>query len=84
MSLCGAPLLYVFYETASLERQRSFCEDILGLPVIENQFHPPHEFHGLVKYDGGQIILSLNLSKEAKFHRCASDGLTTVLSVADV
>jgi catechol 2,3-dioxygenase-like lactoylglutathione lyase family enzyme len=81
MSLHGAPLLYVFYETSLIERQRELYEDIFGLPVIENQFHPPHEVHGLVKYDGGQIILSLNLSKPAKFEKQASDGLTTVFSV---
>jgi len=81
VSLRGAPFLYVFYETASLPRQRELCEHILGLRVIENQFHPPHEYHGLVKYDGGQIILSLNLAREARFGKDASDGLVTVLSV---
>ena len=83
MSLRDAPLLYVFYETASLERERELCEDILGLEVIENQFHPPHEYHGLVKYDGGGTILSLNLAREARFGKDASDGLITVLSVED-
>ena len=81
MSLRNAPLLYIFYETASLSHQRRLWERIVGLPVIENQFHPPHEYHGLVKYDAGQIILSLNLSKERRFQRDASDGLITVLSV---
>lgn len=81
MSLRDAPLLYVFYETAALAHQRELCEDILGLQVIENQFHPPHEYHGLVKYDGGQIILSLNLAKEPRFQKGASDGLITVLAV---
>jgi len=81
LSLRSAPLLYVFYETASLTHQRDLCERIIGLPVIENQFHPPHEYHGLVKYDAGQTILSLNLSRERKFEKDASDGLITVLSV---
>jgi catechol 2,3-dioxygenase-like lactoylglutathione lyase family enzyme len=81
MSLRDAPLLYVFFETASLEQQRALCEQVLGLPVIENQFHPPHEYHGLVKYDAGQIILSLNLAREMRFQKEASDALTTVLAV---
>ncbi len=81
MSLRGAPLLYIFYETASLPRQRELCEDVFGLPVIENQFHPPHEYHGLVKYDAGGTILSLNLAREARFEKEASDGFVTVLSV---
>jgi predicted enzyme related to lactoylglutathione lyase len=84
MSLRVAPLLYVFYETASIPRQRALYESALGLPVIENQFHPPHEYHGLVKYDAGQIILSLNLAREARFAKDASDGLTTVLAVDSV
>jgi catechol 2,3-dioxygenase-like lactoylglutathione lyase family enzyme len=81
VSLRDAPLLYIFYETASLERQRELCEDILGLEVIEAQFHPPHEYHGLVKYDAGGTILSLNLAREARFGKDASDGLITVLNV---
>ncbi|HEU4324157.1 MAG TPA: VOC family protein [Roseiflexaceae bacterium] len=81
MSLHHAPLLYVFFETSNLEHQRMFCERVLGLPVIENQFHPPHEYHGLVKYDGGRLILSLNLSSERKFQQDASDGMVTVLDV---
>lgn len=83
MSLRDAPLLYLFYETASLERQRALCEAVLGLPVIENQFHPPHEYHGLVKYDAGQLILSLNLAKEPKFLKGESDGMILVMTVAD-
>jgi catechol 2,3-dioxygenase-like lactoylglutathione lyase family enzyme len=83
MSLRAAPLLYVFYETASLPHQRELCERILGLRVIENQFYPPHEYHGLVKYDGGQIILSLNLLKEGRFRQDVSDAFITVLSVDD-
>ncbi len=84
MNLHNAPLLYVFYETFSLEHQREFCERALGLPVIENQFHPPHEYHGLVKYDGGQVILSLNLSNQRKFLNDASDGMITVMDVDDM
>jgi catechol 2,3-dioxygenase-like lactoylglutathione lyase family enzyme len=81
VSLNRAPLLYVFFETASLPRQREFYEGVLGLPVIENQFHPPHEYHGLVKYDAGRMIVSLNLSKERRFQNYASDGLITALNV---
>ena len=80
MSLRDAPLLYVFYETCFFDAQREFFERIVGLPVIENQFHPPHERHGLVKYDGGQLILSLNLNVERTFQVDASDGLVTVVT----
>jgi catechol 2,3-dioxygenase-like lactoylglutathione lyase family enzyme len=83
MSLYNAPLLYVFFETFALEHQREFCERVIGLPVIENQFYPPHEYHGLVKYDGGQVVLSLNLSSERKFQNDASDGMITVMAVDD-
>lgn len=83
MSLRDAPFLYVFYETASLERQRELCEEGIGLEVIEAQFHPPHEYHGLVKYDAGGTILSLNLAREARFGKDASDALITVLEVED-
>lgn len=81
MSLRWSPLIYIFFEVSSLPRQREFLERFLGLPVIENQFHPPHEHHGLVKYDAGGTILSLNLWAPSKFQSDYSDGLVTVFSV---
>lgn len=76
-SLADAPLMFVFLDISSLPRHRKLYEDVLGLRVIENQFHPPHEHHGLVKYDAGGTILSINLFAERKF-RHMSDGLTLV------
>jgi catechol 2,3-dioxygenase-like lactoylglutathione lyase family enzyme len=78
--LRGAPLLFVFYETTGLARQRQLLEQILGLKVIENQFHPPHHSHGLVKYDAGGVILALNLSGPGKLSEDGSDGLAATLS----
>jgi catechol 2,3-dioxygenase-like lactoylglutathione lyase family enzyme len=82
MSLRDAALLFVFLDVSSLPRHREFLEDVLGLPVIENQFHPPHEHHGLVKYDAGRTIVSLNLFAERKFRAGTSDGLTMVWSTS--
>lgn len=83
MSLRESPLLYLFVDVSSIERARTFFEQTLGIPVIENQFHPPHEYHGIVKYDAGPTILSLNLGSERRFQRPGSDGLATVFSVPE-
>jgi predicted enzyme related to lactoylglutathione lyase len=76
-----APLLYVFFDIAGLDAERMLLEDVTGLPVIEIEKHQPHERHGVVKYDAGPLILSLNLSTPGKFHDDFSDGLVTVLDV---
>ncbi len=81
MSLRGSPLLYVFADVHGLPRQRELLESVLGLPVIEIEPHLPHHRHGVVKYDAGSMILSLNLSSPSKFRADASDGLVTVLAV---
>jgi catechol 2,3-dioxygenase-like lactoylglutathione lyase family enzyme len=81
--LAGAPLMFVFLDVSSLPRHRRLYERELGLAVVENQFHPPHEHHGLVKYDAGGTILSLNLFAERKFRGEAADGVTLVIRVAD-
>jgi predicted enzyme related to lactoylglutathione lyase len=81
-SLCRSPLLYVFLDIAGLEDERALLEDVVGLPVIEVEAHLPHERHGVVKYDAGPLILSLNLSTPGKFNADASDALVTVLNVA--
>jgi len=46
--------------------------------LVENQFHPPHEHHGLVKYDAGGTILALNLFADRKFRTAGSDAATLV------
>ena len=79
--LTHSPLLYVFYEACNLDQQRDVCERVLGLPVIENQFHPPHEVHGLVKYDAGTIVISLNLCGQSRFENDGSDGLVAEYTV---
>jgi catechol 2,3-dioxygenase-like lactoylglutathione lyase family enzyme len=77
-SLADTPLMFVFLDIASLPRHRRLYEDVIGLRVIENQFHPPHEHHGLVKYDAGGTILSINLFAERKFRGDTSDGVVLV------
>jgi predicted enzyme related to lactoylglutathione lyase len=79
LSLRDAPLLYVFYDIHGLDAQRETLESVLELPVIEIEPHLPHERHGVVKYDAGGTILSLNLSTAGKFRADESDALVTVL-----
>ncbi|GAA0459591.1 hypothetical protein Ade02nite_13630 [Paractinoplanes deccanensis] len=81
--LSDAPLMFVFLDVSSLPRHRRLYERVLGFRVVENQFHPPHEHHGLVKYDTGGTILAVNLFAERKFRRPDSDGVTLVCRVAD-
>jgi catechol 2,3-dioxygenase-like lactoylglutathione lyase family enzyme len=76
--LLGSPLLFIFQDVSSIPRQRRLLEFELGLRVIESQFHPPHEHHGLVKYDGGGTVVALNLFAERKFRLEESDGVTVV------
>lgn len=79
----GAALLFVFLEVSSISAQRRLFEVNLGLTVIENQFHPPHHHHGLVKYDAGDTVLALNLFAERRFRGNNSDGLTLVWAATD-
>lgn len=80
--LADAPLMFVFLDISSLPHHRRFLEQTLRLQVIENQFHPPHEHHGLVKYDAGGTILSINLFAERKFRSTATDAVTLVCRTA--
>lgn len=80
MSLRDAPLLYLFLETSRLARQRELFEQLLGLTVIEVEPHLPHHRHGVVKYDAGNIIISLNLTGPSRFLGGESDAITTVYS----
>jgi predicted enzyme related to lactoylglutathione lyase len=81
VSLRRSPLLYVFLETRQLTRQRELLESLIGLPVIEVESHLPHERHGVVKYDAGNLIISLNLAGSSRFRGDGSDALGTVLTV---
>lgn len=81
MIVSDARLLYVFLEIVDLDATRHFFEQVIGLPLIEVEPHMPHHRHGVVKYDGGSLILSLNLSKWARFDRDASDALVTVVAI---
>jgi catechol 2,3-dioxygenase-like lactoylglutathione lyase family enzyme len=81
--LAGSPLMFVFLDVSSLPRHRRLYERVLGFRVVENQFHPPHEHHGLVKYDAGGIILAVNLFAERKFRRPEADGVTLVCRIAE-
>lgn len=78
MTLNGAPLVYLFLETSTLPSQRTFFETVLGLPLIEVEPHLPHHRHGVVKYDAGDIVLSLNLTGPSRFAKTDSDAVTTV------
>lgn len=81
-ALRDSPLLYVFMDVAGADAERELLEGVIGLRVIEVEAHLPHERHGIVKYDAGDVILSLNLSTPGKFRAGASDALVTVLDVA--
>jgi catechol 2,3-dioxygenase-like lactoylglutathione lyase family enzyme len=78
MSLWSSNVMFLFLEVTDIPRARSFMEDVLGLELIENRFHPPHERHGVAKYDAGNTILALNLAGRT-FARHAEDGIVTVL-----
>ena len=79
MNLRDCPLLYVFLETRALADRRAFLESVVGLPVIEVDTSPGSR-HGLVKYDAGTLLLSLNLSPARRFGVHASDGLAIVFA----
>lgn len=78
MSLRHSPLMYIFFETSKLEQQRDLFERVVGLPVIEVEPHLPHHHHGVLKYDAGDFIVSLNLSGASRFPKSGSDAVVTV------
>lgn len=82
MTLVSAPVLYVFFDVYGVSRERAALERALGLSVVEVEPHQPHERHGVVKYDAGNLILSLNWSSQSKFKAYKSDAFVTVLDVA--
>jgi predicted enzyme related to lactoylglutathione lyase len=81
MILSDAQLVYLFLEIVDLDPARHFFEEVIGLPLIEVEPHMPHHRHGVVKYDGGSLILSLNLSKWPRFDPRASDALVTAVAI---
>lgn len=80
MSLHNAKILYLFIEITDLYQQRLFFEQGFNLKVIEIDRHLPHHHHGVVKYDAGNVILSLNLAHPKRFNSQATDGVVTVFS----
>jgi predicted enzyme related to lactoylglutathione lyase len=80
MIFSDARLLYLFLEIVDLDPARHFFERVIGLPLIEVEPHMPHHRHGVVKYDGGSLILSLNLSAWPRFDPDASDALVTAVA----
>jgi catechol 2,3-dioxygenase-like lactoylglutathione lyase family enzyme len=81
MSLRRSAVLYTFLDVHDLPGERELLESVVGLPVIEIEPHLPHHRHGAVKYDAGDVIVSLNLSSPGKFRDETSDALVTVVLV---
>lgn len=63
---------FLFIDVTDVAGARAFFETALGLPVAEDRFRPPHHIHGLVKYDAGSTLLSLNKARPG-LDRSASD-----------
>jgi lactoylglutathione lyase len=55
---------------------------VAGLPVIEEETNPRNR-HGVVKYDAGPLVVSVNLSPATRFTPSTSDGLTMVFAHGD-
>lgn len=81
MIISDARLLYLFLEVADLDSARHFFEYVIGLPLIEVEPHMPHHRHGVAKYDGGGLVLSLNLSRSNRFEPDMSDALVTTIAI---
>ena len=82
MTMQSAPIVYLFHETSQLPSQRTFFEMVLGLPLIEVEPHLPHHRHGVVKYDAGNIVLSLNLTGPSRFATTESDAIASLFAEA--
>jgi catechol 2,3-dioxygenase-like lactoylglutathione lyase family enzyme len=81
MSLWNAKVVYLFVDTMKLERQQVFLGEVMGLEVIENTYHPPHQRHGVLKYDAGDTILALNIADNA-FDPAGSDRVVTAFGAS--
>ena len=79
MSLRNASLLYLFLETPHVDEQQHFLETIVRLPVIETDTNPRSK-HGLVKFDAGSLMISLNRSPLRRFPPDSSDGILTIFA----
>jgi catechol 2,3-dioxygenase-like lactoylglutathione lyase family enzyme len=80
MSLCHHPLVYLFLETADLAAARHTLGTAIGLPVIGVD-ETPGVRHGVVSYDAGVLIVSLNLASRRRAAGTGTDGLVTVFDV---
>jgi len=81
MSLCNSKIVYLFIDTMNLPLEQQFLEEVMGLEVIENTYHPPHHRHGVLKYDAGDTILALNIADSA-FDPAGSDRVVTVFGAS--
>lgn len=79
MNLRNASLLYLFLETPQVDEQQHFLETIVRLPVIETDTNPRSK-HGLVKFDAGSLMISLNRSPFRRFPPDSSDGMLTIFA----
>jgi predicted enzyme related to lactoylglutathione lyase len=77
MSLCHHPLLYLFLETGDLTAQRHTLEAGIGLQVLAVD-DTPGVRHGVVSYDAGTLLVSLNLASRRRTAGGGTDGLVTV------
>jgi catechol 2,3-dioxygenase-like lactoylglutathione lyase family enzyme len=84
MSLQGCPLLYVFLESTDVRAGRNLFEQGFGLELIEVEPHLPHHRHGVVKYDAGKMIVSLNEATHGSFRSDCSDGLRMIFEAPSV
>jgi hypothetical protein len=80
MSFRETAPLFVFLDASAVDRTRSIIEGVFGLPIIENRFHPPHHHHGIIKYDAGPIIVSLNQAHPEKFDTGGDDGIACIFA----
>src|SRR4051794_27909669 len=81
--LTNSPICFLFIDVTTMTESRLFFEQVLGLPVIEHQWHPPHHRHGVIKYDAGAIILSLNLAEPPDPTSHKRDGIVVRVFVPD-
>lgn len=74
------PVTFIFLDVSELGPARRFFECDIGFELIENGFHPPHDVHGLAKYDAGAAIFALNLAPPEMLRHGSGDGTCTVIA----
>lgn len=72
---------YIFIDVTDVDGARRFFEEALRFPVASDILTPPHHIHGLVKYDAGSTLFSLNKARPT-FDRTASDHIVLDLACA--